>query len=287
MTTRTFRSSSYRARLGFALAFVLSGWRLPPQQLGAAGQNSAAVQLPTSGRTTTRGSVSSQQTTSEASGPSIVQPSLNISGDYAGSVLDRSIPAGPLKLSLVAAVERGLRFNLGVITAGTSSAEARAQRSRALSQLLPQISASASATETQINLSAYGFNSLGTAFRNFPLVVGPFHYVQGQGNLTWDAFSLTNLRNYQAEKETERASSLNVHDARELVVLAVAGSYLQVATAGSRVESQKMQVKYAQAIYDQAQTQLKAGTTIRVDVFVQSRPVTNGTRAIVCLPVGL
>ena len=266
--TRTFPLSRYPARLALALAFVLSGWRLLGQQPGAAGQSAgaAAAQLPASGRMSSSGSVSSEQITSQGSGPSVVQPSLNISGDYAGSVMDRSISAGPLKLSLADAVERGLRFNLGVIAAGTSSAEARAQRARALSQLLPQITASLSGTETQINLSAYGFNTLGTAFRNFPLVVGPFHYVQGQGNLTWDAFNLTNLRNYQAEKETGRASDLNLHDTRELVVLAVAGSYLQVAAAGSRVESQRMQVKYAQAIYDQAQTQLRAGTTIRVDV---------------------
>jgi outer membrane protein TolC len=266
MTTRTFLLSRYPARLAFALAFVLSGWRLLGQQPGAAGQSAGAVQLPASGRMDTGGSVSNQQTTSQASGPSVVQPSLNVSGDYAGSIMGPPVPPAPLKLSLADAVERGLRFNLGVITAGTSSAEARAQRARALSQLLPQITASVGATETQINLSAYGFNSLGAAFHNFPIVVGPFHYVQGQGNVTWDAFNLTNLRNYQAEKETERASNLSVHDARELVVLAVAGSYLQVAATASRVESQRMQVKYAQAIYDQAQTQLRAGTTIRVDV---------------------
>ena len=258
MTTRTSLLSQCPVRLALTAAFVLSGWHLPGQQ--------SAVQLPASGRTTMGGSISSQQTTSPGSGPSVVQPSLNVSGDYAGSIMGPPVPAGPLKLSLVDAVKRGLQFNLGIITAGTSSVEARAERLQTLSQLLPQISASASGTETQINLAAYGFNTLGAAFRNFPIVVGPFHYVQGQGNLTWNAFSLTMLRNYQASKETERASSLNQRDTRELVVLAVAGSYLQVAAAASRVESQRIQVKYAQAIYDQAQTQLRAGTTIRVDV---------------------
>jgi outer membrane protein TolC len=179
------------------------------------------------------------------------------------------MPAGPLQLSLADAVRRGLQFNLGVITSGTLSATARAQRAQALSRLLPQVDASAGATETQVNLATFGFGGLagpGSPLGNLPTVVGPFHYVQAQGNVNWNVFSATNLRNYGALQAAERAANFNERDIRELVVLAVAGSYMQITASAARTESQRTQVQYAQAIYDRSQTQLKAGTAIRVDV---------------------
>ena len=42
-------------------------------------------------------------------------------------------------------------------------------------------------------------------------------------------------------------------DARELVVLAVGGSYLQTVATAARVESQRAQVANAEAIYKQAE----------------------------------
>jgi outer membrane protein TolC len=55
-------------------------------------------------------------------------------------------------------------------------------------------------------------------------------------------------------------------DAREIVVLAVAGTYLQTLADISRVESQKAQVANAQAVYDQAVVRKEAGTNARIDV---------------------
>jgi outer membrane protein TolC len=163
-------------------------------------------------------------------------------------------------------VKRGLEVNLGSITASNSSMTARAQRAQALSQLLPQISASLGATETQVNLAAFGLNAIGGAFPGFPTVVGPFHYVQGQGNLSWNALNFTQIRNYQSSKGLERASALDLRNARDLVVLAVGGTYLQAIADAARVASQETQVKYAQAVYDRSAAQLSAGTNTRIDV---------------------
>jgi outer membrane protein TolC len=234
---------------------------------------SQAIQLPASGRTAqSAGSVNSQQTPSPEGGASVVQPSVTVTGNYQGSIVTE-VPKGPLRLSLSDAIKRGLQANLGIITASVSSASVRAQRLRALSSLLPQLTATAGATETQVNLASFGFGSLpATAGMAFPAVVGPFHFVQAQGNLNWNALSITDLRNYKAAKDVEHATQFSERDARELVVLAVGGTYLQVVSAGARVESQRAQVNYAQAIYDMANTQLSAGTNTRVDVtrsFVQ------------------
>jgi len=52
----------------------------------------------------------------------------------AGRVTDEVVP-----LSLRDAVERGLRYNLGLIESSQATAEVRAQRLRALSALLPNL----------------------------------------------------------------------------------------------------------------------------------------------------
>ena len=66
-------------------------------------------------------------------------------------------------------------------------------------------------------------------------MVGPYNYSQLQGSLTQSIFDLVSRRNWQASKESERASQLSAKDARELVVLAVGGSYLQAVATAARV----------------------------------------------------
>ena len=223
-----------------------------------------------------------QQTTSQGGNTDqpVISSSVLVTGDYTGSVVGGSLPSGVLSLTLGDAVKRGLATNLGGLTAGNDSTLAAAQRLSAFSQLLPQVTASLSGTETQVNLAKAGLGGLtaggnsggngggnagGNGFQ-FPLVVGPFHYFDAQGNVDWTAFSLTSIRNYRSQQKIEQAAKLQAQDARELIVLAVGGSYLQLVTAASRIDSQRAQVSYAQAVYDQAKAQLDAGTNVLVDV---------------------
>ena len=124
------------------------------------------------------------------------------------------------------------------VTAVISARTAKDQSDQARSALLPQIPASLGATETQIDLAALGLSSIslpktgaGLAGFSFPSIVGPFHYVQAQGNLSWNALNLTALRNWQVNKEAERGAQFSQRDARELIVLAVGGTYLQTVAA--------------------------------------------------------
>ena len=153
----------------FLLSMLLFG-----QQPGVLpSQSSQAAQLPASGRQSqSAGMVNSQLSTQYGQGSSVIQPSVQVDGAYAGSVVGRDLPAGELKLSLSEAVRRGLEVNLGSITAATSSMTARAQRAQALSQLLPQISASLGATETQVNLAAFGLNAIAGQFPEFQQWLG-------------------------------------------------------------------------------------------------------------------
>src|SRR5258707_3530088 len=59
---------------------------------------------------------------------------------YLGSVTSKNTGTR-IELSLKPALERGLRYNLGLIESNQASADVRAERLRALSALLPQLTA--------------------------------------------------------------------------------------------------------------------------------------------------
>jgi outer membrane protein TolC len=255
-----------RGRLTFALLFscASAGWAqvAPPPA-----PTTRPLALPPAGNISPAGSVSVEQSAS-AAGTNTVSTGLQISGNLQGSVPDSNWPAGPITLKLVDAVRRGLATNLGVISADNSSATARAQRIQMLSALLPNISANASQSENQVNLAAYGFKfnlPPGLGF-SIPSVVGPFGYSQLQGQFSQSVLDPVALQNWKASKELDAASRLSAKDARELVVLAVAGGYLQTVATAARIESQRAQVASAQAVYDQAQVRKTAGTNARIDV---------------------
>ena len=87
-----------------------------------------------------------------------------------------------------------------------------------------------------------------------------------QGSLSESVYDPVARRNWRASQELERASTLSAKDARELVVIAVAGTYLQTVATAARIESQRAQVANAQAVYDQALIRKQAGTNARIDV---------------------
>ena len=238
-------------------------------QFGGAGaqRSTPAVQLPESGRLAP-GSVSTQQQAAPSPGANVVDSSIQIGGDFQGSVPADKVPPGPVHITLADAVKLGLAANLGVLTADDSTRATRAQRLRALSDLLPAISVNASETSTQINLAAFGFKfnlPPGSGF-SIPTVVGPFQYSQLLGNLSQSVWDPVARRNWHASQESERASTLSARDAREVVVLAVAGAYLQTIATAARAASQSAQVENAQAVYHQAEVRKEAGTNARIDV---------------------
>jgi len=230
------------------------GWAQAPGG-GATGLTRAA-QLPAS--------------TGESAGSAVTaqQGSVQVGGEFSGSVPVTGTLAGPIQLTIADAIKRGLAANLGPIAASDSQRAARAQRLQALSALLPNISASASDTITQVNLAAYGFQFHIPASVGFsiPSVVGPYNYSSLQGSLSQSLYDPVARRNWQSAKALEQAASLSAKDAHELVILAVGGTYLQCLSTAARVASQKAQVDNAQAIYQQAQVRKAAGTNARIDV---------------------
>ncbi len=180
---------------------------------------------------------------------------------FSGSVPTGQVSATPLTLSLRDAIQRGLRYNLGVLTSGNISDTVKAERRRTLSVLLPNLSAGATQTSQQLDLVAFGLNVPG-----FPSVVGPFGYQNVRAYLQQTVYDRTSLKNLKSAAESQKAAELTAEDARNLVVQAVSGAYLAIITDAARVDAIQAELNTAQALYDRASDQKRAGTVAGIDV---------------------
>jgi outer membrane protein TolC len=177
-----------------------------------------------------------------------------------------SVPSGPasndvLHLTLRDAINRAVRYNLGQIESGENARIARGQRLRALSALLPQISAGGAE-----NVEQFSAATLGIKIPQVPAVVGPFSFSTAQASASQTLFSFESIQRFHAARSAEQAAQLAYSDTLDVVTLIVGSAYLQVIQAGSRVTTQEAQVKNAQALYEQAVDQLQAGTSPKIDV---------------------
>ena len=180
---------------------------------------------------------------------------------YSGSVPAGQASAQPLSLTLRDAIQRGLKYNLGVLTNQDTVDLASADRRRTLSTLLPNFSVGATQTSQQLDLVAFGLNVAG-----FPQIVGPFGYQNVRAYLQQTIYDRPSLKNLKSAAESLRAARLSAEDARNLVVQAVSNAYLGVITDSSRVDAIGAEVATAQALFDRATDEKRAGTVAGIDV---------------------
>jgi outer membrane protein TolC len=189
-------------------------------------------------------------------------------GPYQGSASAGPPSDQPLSLSLDEALKMGLRYNLGGITAEQSSQRAVGENIAVRSALYPDISGGLRENVQQIDLSSFGFKfkfppGLGI---NIPNIVGPFNFFDLRGFLTQRVADLQAIRSYQSSREAQRAAELSAADSREIVVYVVTAAYLQVLAESARVDSAKVQVQSAQAIFQQASDRFTAGLSAKIDM---------------------
>jgi len=101
---------------------------------------------------------------------------------------------------------------------------------------------------------------------SLPTLVGPFNYFDARVRLTQTVLDMTAMNNYRASREVLHSNEMSARDARDLVVLAVGGTYLQAIAAKARVESARAQLETANALYEQASQQRGVGLIAQVDV---------------------
>ena len=224
-----------------------------------------AQQVTPSGRTQSGGAQVQQSSNSTGSSATTntVNSTIQVSAPYQGSIRDPNAAKSPLTLNIADAIQRGLRFNLGTVSASSSVRQLRGERLAALSQMLPNIYGTLSETGSKLDLQAEGITGalLGASV---PTTVGPFHYYSAFANLS-ENLSMTSLHNWRESKAAADAAQMSAKDAREIIILAVSGTYLQILASQANVLSQESQVKEAGATFRQSEREYQAGTKPVID----------------------
>ena len=191
---------------------------------------------------------------------------VQVQGPYAGSADSTGKIPFSGKLSLREAIERGLAYNLGAVGLAQSVRQAQGASRVARSALLPNLNGSVSETDETENLRALGFRfNFPIPGFIFPTLIGPFNYLDARASLSQTIVDLTALNNYRSAAAVSRSNQLSALDAKDLVVLAVGGTYLQVLAAKARVDSARAQLDTANALYQQTLQQRNVGLVAQID----------------------
>ena len=256
-------------RQSYSIAILLAVSMPALAQLGPPGTSSAgtsAVQLPLSGRGAQSGSVNASQTPLPGITSSVntLNSTIQVQGPYAGSVAQGQL-AG--KLSLKEAIARGLQYNLGATGLNLALRQARGQTRTARSALMPNLNGNLRESVLQNDLAVAGIRSpkIPGLGQLIPTVTPPFNYFDLRATLTQSIADLTALNNYRSATEIMKADEQYAQDARDLVVLAVGGAYLQVLAAQARVDSARAQLETAQALFKQTDERRQAGLNAQID----------------------
>jgi outer membrane protein TolC len=200
---------------------------------------------------------------------------LSSQSPFSGSEPEGKATPEVLQLGFQEAIDRGLKNNLGLLLSSDQTITARGERWKELSNLLPDVSARIQEDVQNLSLTALGFK--GSLFP-FPLprVIGPFNYFDARASLTQSVFNFSYFEKEHAAAENLKSAQYTYKDAREMVVLAIGNSYLLAIASAARIETGEAQVANAQALFNKAEDEQKAGLspaidTLRAQVELQTR----------------
>lgn len=244
------------------IAFSIS-IRLPGQ---SPSQNttgpSRATQIPLAENPSPSGSVSITQQTAGSSGASAISTTttITVQGPFAGSTPAGPVTPGVLPLSLSEALSRAMRFNLGALTEDAEVKQAVSTVQESRSRILPTANAAISEEFERLNLRTMGVES-----PQFPTAVTFNFYDARAVRLRQSAVDLVRIENLHSASQNLSAAREQASDARDLIVLAVGGGYLELIATQARVSAARAQVETARAIYQQAEDRRVAGLAPRID----------------------
>ncbi len=194
----------------------------------------------------------------------------------AAAAVSSAQQATPYRLTLRAAIERGLQANLSVLVAQTRVEEAEGARARRLSAaLMPRVRGQSVASLQNRNLRAFGISVPGV-----PEVVGPFSNYDFRLYADQNILDLQSYRNWKASEHALQAGQLDYQDARDLIVRAIANLYLNSQSAAARVDAAQSRVNTSHALYQLAKNKHDAGTATGVDVVRSQVQLANDRQAL-------
>jgi hypothetical protein len=118
---------------------------------------------------------------------------------YLGSVPTRNTGT-VIELSLQGAIARGMRYNLGLVESNQASADVRAERLRALSALLPQVSARAKQGYEDISFKEIGIKLPASLGFGLPATSGGFGYQDARVAVSQTVYSAELRDRYKAQR---------------------------------------------------------------------------------------
>jgi outer membrane protein TolC len=157
-------------------------------------------------------------------------------------------------------MERGLRFNLGVIENQSSLRQVQAQRLRALSSMLPNIG-----MLLRQNLDELSRVAIGLKIPGIPASTGQFSYQESYVTFSDTGLNLETAYRLRAARRAVDASKFSLEDARDVVVLAVGTAYLQAVASQARLDTAAAQLEVARTLEEQTANQVRSGLSPEID----------------------
>ena len=182
------------------------------------------------------------------------------SDSYKGSAVQQKATAGVLPLSLDDAMQMGMKNNLGAILQNTNVKSEGGAKLQQLQALLPNLTGTAEAAVSQVNLQAEGLRIPG-----FPVIIGPFGYTDFRATLNQTLLNVSSLQSYLASKHNFESSKLSAKDSQDLVVLTVGNAYLLCLADAARISALDAQVQTSKVSLDQAIQNHQNGVSPRLD----------------------
>ena len=192
-----------------------------------------------------------------------------------GSVTAQPVTGEPLKLSLDDAIQRGLKYNLGLTEVVNEEKVYHAEVNEAIQLFLPTISLTGDTGYSMHNLAAQGFGpkTIGEFSSLFPggkppaglSLITRDDLTEGKIQYNEILFSGPVIQGWKAAKGAERAAHFAKMTARGQVVQNVAEGYLRAIADEGEVENAKAQVQQAQTLEDHAHAAHEAGTAANLD----------------------
>lgn len=179
---------------------------------------------------------------------------------FLGSVLSDPVSGGAAPISFADAIQRGLRFNLGLIETESASADARAIRLGALAALLPSVTARAAQVDESLSLKEFGLTLPG-----LPAATGGFLFGDVRVSLAQSIYSGELRNRYRSEQAADRASTLSARDARDVVVFTVGAAYLRIEASQARLATATAQLVSAQELDRVAADKVRAEVAPEID----------------------
>jgi outer membrane protein TolC len=249
MTNETSRNRRKRSRV-FGAVFILSSSPFASgQSLNPLGYSVATPRpiSPAEGTTTPSAQATQRQ------------------NPYLGSVPSKNTGTR-IELSLRAAIQLGLRYNLGLVEANQASADVRAERLRALSALLPQLSANARQGYENLSFKEIGLKLPPIpGLPALPSTSGGFGYQDARISFGQSLYNAELRNQYRARQSDEQASRFSIQDSRDVVVFAVGTAYMQVIASAARVETARAQLASAGELDQQTASRVKNEVSPEID----------------------